>query len=57
MYDDIIGNGEYHRITDAYTTDTGGLYTEVWFNYLSMTAWGTITLGLSSGRFRVAELG
>lgn len=57
VYDGIIGSGEYPRITESYTTESDELYTEVWFNYLTMTAWGAVALALSYARFRVAELG
>jgi ABC-2 type transport system permease protein len=58
VYDGVIGTGEYPRVTQNYGTDGATeLYQENWFNYLTMTAWGTIALAASYAKFRVAELG
>lgn len=56
VYSGVIDPEMYPRVAQNYA---GGdeLYNQPWFNYLVMTAWGTIALGLSYARFRVAELG
>jgi len=57
VYDGVVGTGEYSQIDGNYGGDSGELYAKPWFNYLTMTAWGAVALGLSYARFRVAELG
>nr|WP_240148939.1 ABC transporter permease subunit [Halorubellus sp. JP-L1] len=57
VYDGVVGTGEYPRVTRNYAGNGEELYSENWYNYLVMTAWGTVALGLSYARFRVAELG
>jgi ABC-2 type transport system permease protein len=57
VYDGVIGTGEYPRVTRNYQSDSNALYTENWYNYLTMVVWGGVALGLSYVRFRVAELG
>jgi ABC-2 type transport system permease protein len=57
VYDGIIGSGEYPRIDQNYGGDSDELYAKSWYNWLTMTAWAAVALGLSYARFRVAELG
>jgi ABC-2 type transport system permease protein len=57
VYDGIVGTGEYPRIDRNYQGSSDELYAETWYNWLTMAAWGTVTLVLSYARFRVAELG
>ncbi len=57
VYSGVIDPETYPRIAQNYAGDGDELYAKPWFNYLVMTAWGTIALGLSYARFRVAELG
>jgi ABC-type transport system involved in multi-copper enzyme maturation permease subunit len=57
VYSGAIDPETYPRVAQNYAGDGDELYTEPWFNYLVMTAWGAIALGISYARFRVAELG
>jgi ABC-2 type transport system permease protein len=57
VYSGVIDPETYPRIAQNYAGDGDELYAKPWFNYLVMTAWGAIALGLSYLRFRVAELG
>jgi len=57
VYSGVIESGEYQRVAANYAGDSDELYTKPWFNYLTMVAWGSVALGLSYLRFRVAELG
>lgn len=57
VYEGVIGTGEYPQITQNYQAEGDELYTKNWYNWLTMTAWGAVALGLSYVRFRVAELG
>lgn len=57
VYDGVIGNGEYPRVTQNYASDGNELYTKTWYHYLVMTAWGAVSLAVGYARFRIAELG
>ena len=57
VYSGVIDPETYPRIAQNYAGGGDELYAKPWFNYLVMTAWGAIALGLSYARFRVAELG
>jgi ABC-2 type transport system permease protein len=57
VYDGVVGTGEYTQIDRNYGGDGDELYAKPWYNWLTMTAWGTVALVASYVRFRVAELG
>jgi ABC-2 type transport system permease protein len=57
VYEGVVGNGEYPRIDQNYVDETDALYTNPWYSWLVMTAWGAVALVASYARFRVAELG
>ncbi|MFB6295346.1 MAG: ABC transporter permease [Halobacteriales archaeon] len=57
VYDGVVGSGEYPQIDQNYGGDGDELYTENWYTWLVMAAWGAVALVLGYARFRVAELG
>jgi ABC-2 type transport system permease protein len=57
VYDGVVGSGEYPQIEENYGGDGDELYTENWYSWLVMAAWGAVALGLGYARFRVTELG
>ncbi len=57
VYDGVIDPEKYPQVASNYAGDADGYYDENWYNYLTMTLWGTLVLGLSYARFRIAELG
>jgi len=57
VYEGVVGSGEYARIDQNYVDETDALYTNPWYSWLVMAAWGAVALVASYTRFRVAELG
>ncbi len=57
VYTGVIGAESYPQIASNYAGTGDELYAKPWFNYLTMTAWAVVALGLSYVKFRIAELG
>ncbi len=57
VYTGAIDPEVYPRLAQNYPGGGDELYTKPWYNYLVMTVWGALALGVGYARFRVAELG
>jgi len=57
VYEGVLDPEMYPRVHGNYAGDAEGYYDENWYSYLVMVAWGTVVLGASYLRFRIAELG
>jgi ABC-2 type transport system permease protein len=57
VYDGVLDPEKYPQVHGNYAGNADGYYDENWYSYLTMVVWGTVVLGLSYARFRIAELG